>query len=76
MAWSDKPTENQINAMFNLLKWVVSREEFHQLRSYLMELATRRDVSKELGRLRDLTIERKLTRDTAFESELWKDYNN
>lgn len=76
MAWTDEPSEKQINALLNLIRWEIHRDEIKGIEKYLKTNATRRDVSEELGRLRDLKMNRKLNRDNAFESELWKNYNN
>lgn len=76
MAWTDEPSDKQINALLNLLRWEVYRDEIKGIEEYLKTNATRREVSDELGRLRDLKMNRKLNRDNAFESELWKNYNN
>lgn len=76
MAWSDEPTDNQINALFNLVRWEISREEMPKMEAYLKEHATRRELSNELGRLRDLKIERKMNRDVAFAGDIWSEYEH
>lgn len=76
MAWTDEPSEKQINALLNLIRWEIHRDEIKGIGEYLKANATRREVSEELGRLRDLKMSRKLNRDNAFESEIWKNYNN
>lgn len=76
MAWSDEPTDNQINAVLNMIRWEISNEEIPRINAYLKEHTTRRELSKEFGRLRDLKISRKMNRDRAFDSEIWKNYNN
>ena len=76
MAWSDEPTDNQINALFNLVRWEISREEMPKMEAYLKEHATRRELSNELGRLRDLKIERKMNRDVAFAGDIWSGYEH
>lgn len=76
MAWADEPSDAQINALLNLIRWEIRRDEVKGIEKYLKANATRREVSDELGRLRDLKMNRKLSRDNAFESEIWKKYNN
>lgn len=76
MAWTDEPSDKQINALLNLIRWEIHLGEIKVIEEYLKTNATRRQVSDELGRLRDLKMNRKLNRDNAFESEIWKNYNN
>lgn len=76
MAWTDEPSDKQINALLNLIRWEIHLGEIKVIEGYLKTNATRRQVSEELGRLRDLKMDRKLNRDNAFESEIWKNYNN
>lgn len=76
MAWTDEPSDTQINALLNLIRWEISREEMLKITDYLTMNATRKELSTELGRLRRLKIGRKLNRDNAFESELWDNYNH
>lgn len=76
MAWTDEPSDKQINALLNLIRWEIHLDEIKGIEEYLKTNATRRQVSDELGRLRDLKMNRKLNRDNAFVSEIWKNYNN
>lgn len=76
MAWTDEPSDKQINALLNLIRWEIHLDEMKGIEEYLKKNATRREISEELGRLRDLKMNRKLNRDNAFESEIWKNYNN
>ena len=76
MAWTDEPSDAQINALLNLIRWEIHRDEIKGIEEYLKTNATRREVSEELGRLRDLKINRKLNRDNAFESEIWQNYEH
>ena len=74
MAWSDEPTQAQIAALFNLIRWEISREEMPKIERHLRTYATRQELSNELGRLRELKISRKLNKDNAFESDIWAGY--
>lgn len=76
MAWTDKPTDAQIRALLNMMRWVVADREVAGIVTYLENNATRRQVSDELGRLRDLKIDRKLTRESCFSSDLWKGFEH
>lgn len=76
MAWTDEPSDAQINALLNLIRWEIHRDEMKDIEEYLKANATRREVSDELGRLRDLKMNRKLNRDNAFESEIWQNYEH
>lgn len=76
MSWEDKPTDNQLNAIFNFIEWHahVPRKKAKAAIDYLREHATRRQASDELGRLRNLYIDRKLNRDNCLTTEVWKDF--
>lgn len=76
MAWTDEPSDAQINSVLNLVRWEISREEIPKIADYLKANATRKELSTELGRLRQLKISRKLNRYNAFESEIWDKYNH
>lgn len=74
MAWSDEPTDAQIDAILRMIKWQIHDDEKGEIAKYLKEHCTRQEVSLEMGRLRDLAIEKKINHKTAFESEIWEDY--
>ena len=76
MAWTDEPSDAQINALLNLIRWEIHRDEMKGIEEYLKANATRREVSEELGRLRDLKMNRKLNRDNAFGSKIWQNYEH
>lgn len=72
--WSDMPTYNQLNLIFNWFTWIMSREEARKAIAWLHETATRRDVSTEMSRLKALKNEGRLDANTCFESEIWEGY--
>lgn len=76
MSWNDKPTDNQLNAIFNFIDWRagMSREKTLAAIDYLKTHATRRQVSNELGRLRELYIHHRLNRDNCLTGEVWEDF--
>ena len=75
MAWSDKASDAQVSAWFNLTKWVINRDEAMMASAYLERAITRGEMSKELGRLRSLVMNRKLKmREQVYDSEIWKGY--
>ena len=74
MAWSDQPTEKQVGALLNMIRWQISNQEVPSIINHLMEKTTRQELSNELGRLRELKISRKLNKDNAFESDIWAGY--
>lgn len=76
MAWTDKPTDNQINALMNLIRWEITREDMPKINAYLVNNTTRKEVSEELGRLRMLKMSRKMNRDTAFAGAIWNNYEH
>lgn len=76
MAWTDKPTDNQINALLNMIRWEITREDMPKINAYLVNNTTRKEVSEELGRLRMLKMSRKMNRDTAFAGAIWNNYEH
>lgn len=76
MAWTDKPTDNQINALLNMIRWEITREDMPKINAFLVNNTTRKEVSEELGRLRMLKMSRKMNRDTAFAGAIWNNYEH
>lgn len=74
MAWNDAPSEAQIGALLNLIRWETNNEEVPRIVEYLRKYATKSSISSELGRLRLLKIGRRLNRENAFEGELWENF--
>lgn len=75
MAWSDEPTDAQINAVYRWLSWNLPMQEAREAANFLRDNSTRHDVSVEMSRLRKLFDARVLTKDNAFESEIWEGFN-
>lgn len=59
MAWEDKPTEAQLDALFNLTNWALPVPLAKQFVKEVGETWTRKQVSEELGYLRNLKIAKK-----------------
>lgn len=76
MGWLDKPTDAQINALWNLIQWQMPRAEAKDALDWLEENATRKQVSGELGRIRELALARSLNREKCFSGEIWQEYFN
>lgn len=76
MAWTDKPTDAQLNAFWNLTMGTLSTPEAKDAMAWLEKNANRRQVSDELGRIRDLYIDHNLTREECFNGDVWKEYFN
>jgi hypothetical protein len=76
MAWIDKPTKAQINALYLMIRWHMSTVEVNDALDWLEQNATRKQVSDELSRIRDLKLSRKLDRDGCFRGEVWSEYFN
>lgn len=74
MAWSDDPTDAQLNAIFMMIRWYVPTTTAQKSILWLAEHATRHDVSAELGRLRNLNLEHKLSALNCFEGEIWEGF--
>lgn len=76
MAWDDKPTKGQVNALWHMMEWSdIPTAELHDALHWMEENATRRQASDELGRVRDMKIEHhRLTRDEFFKGDIWRGY--
>lgn len=76
MAWTDKPTEAQLAAIFNITKWVLPRNLGKAATDWLGATSNRKDVSNEIQRLKGLDNSRRLDRrEVVFESEVWKGFD-
>ena len=78
MAWEDKPTDKQLNALDRLWWGTVPSKKRDAATKWLEEHATRKQVSDILTRTRDLYIDRKLNATNSFESAVWDgfEYDN
>lgn len=76
MGWLDKPTEEQINALWRWFRWQMPRAEAQDALKWLQKNATRRQVSEEMDRVRRLFHARKLSREECFSSDIWAEYFN
>ena len=76
MAWSDEPTEAQLNALWYWLKWELPAAELTEAMAWLKEHATRKEVSTEMARVRELHANKRLNREECFKGEVWNDYFN
>lgn len=71
MAFSDEPTEAQMNFIYQLINWSMSGPEARFATKWLEGHSAKRDVSYEIKRLKALKDEHKLSRETIFENEIW-----
>lgn len=76
MSWSDKPTKPQINALYRMAYWSLTRAELQDALKWLEDNGTKKQASDELGRVRGLYIEHNLNRDRFFNSPVWEEYFN
>lgn len=76
MGWNDKPTKEQINALWRWMKWQMPTAEAKDALDWLEENATRKQVSDEMTRIRELYLSRKLDRTECFKGEIWQEYFN
>lgn len=76
MAWTDKPTDAQVDALYNFLKWDAGllKEKAEAAVDYVAKNTNREQASNELRRLYDLKSNKKLTRDNCMESEIWRGF--
>lgn len=77
MAWSDEPTEAQLNAIFRWLNWEtpLPTDKARRAADWLRDNATRRDVSEEMQRMKKLKDRKNLSIDTCFEGEIWENFD-
>lgn len=76
MAWTDEPSEAQLNAVFNWLSWRLPKETATSAVEYLSQTATRSDVYKEINRLKKLKDRNALTKEMCFDSEIWEGFRD
>lgn len=73
MAWSDKPTYGQIQAIYRWLEWNMPTPEARRAVKWLENNANRGQVSKEMTRIKKLFDTRTLDM-SVFDGEIWKEY--
>lgn len=71
MAWTDKPTQNQLDAIAYWFKWILYSKETAQATKWLGEHANRREVSTEMQRLRELYQTKRLDNINCYEAPIW-----
>lgn len=76
MAWSDEPTDAQLNAFYKLIHWEVPNNIAQKATLWLAEMATRREVSDELKRVKELAVTHKLSALNCFEGEIWEGFDH
>ena len=76
MAWTDKPTDSQLRAIFRFLDFdtLVPTAKVHAAVDWLEEHANRREASDEMRRLRSLSLKKKLNKTNCFESRVWEGF--
>lgn len=76
MAWSDEPTEAQLNTVALWLKYEtkVSPETITSACNWLEEHGTRGDVAREMTRLKQLKDEHRLDEKNCFTGEIWEGF--
>ena len=75
MAWSDEPSDSQLNTLYRWFSWNMSNVKAREAVNYLRENSTRHDVSIEIGRIKKLFDSHALTEENAFESDIWADFS-
>lgn len=74
MAWSDEPTDAQLNAIFMIIRWTVPTTTAQKAILWLAERATRREVSEELKRIKELNVKRNLSTLNCFDGDIWEGF--
>lgn len=76
MAWTDRPTDMQINSWHYMVRWLISNEISRAATKWLADNTTRKQLSDELGRSRELKIKKALNdRETVFKGKLWDGFD-
>lgn len=73
MAWADKPTDAQINALYSWVRWHIPTKKAQDAVKWLAENSDRRAVSYEMKRIRELYMSHKLNEEECFKSSVWDD---
>lgn len=76
MAWTDEPTNAQLSALYNMIKWKANGDSATRAIQWLAERATRREVSDELKRIKDLYQEHALNASNCFVGEIWEGFES
>ena len=76
MGWLDKPTKEQINALYYWMKWELPTSEIKDALDWLEENATRKQVADEMTRVRGLYHAKRLNRIECFKGDIWQEYFN
>lgn len=74
MAWTDKPTEAQLERLYQWLKWEMPTSKARDALDWLGQNADRRQVSDEMQRIRELKVARRLNHEECFASKIWESY--
>lgn len=74
MAWTDKPTEAQLERLYQWFKWEMPTSKARDALDWLEQNADRRQVSDEMKRIRELKVARRLNHEECFASKIWESY--
>lgn len=74
MTWSDEPTNAQLSALYNMIKWKAAGDSAAKAVQWLAEKATRREVSYELKRVRELYQTHALNASNCFVGDIWEGF--
>ena len=74
MSWTDKPTDSQLETIYQWFRWVMPTAKASDSVKWLGDHANRKQVSDEMTRIRDLKKSRNLSHERCFESDIWGDY--
>ena len=70
-----KPTDNQLNTVFFMTRWILPRDLGKAATDFLKVAASRKEVSAEIARLENLKKARRLqTKEDVFLGDVWKDF--
>lgn len=76
MAWTDEPSEAQLDTVFYWLSFRCPRKTAISAVDYLKQTATRKDVFEEVNRLKRLKDRNALTKESCFDSEIWEGFSH
>lgn len=74
MAWEDKPTDAQLERLYQWFKWEMPTPKARDAIKWIGKNASRQQVSVEMARIRELKLGHNLNHESCFASEIWNDY--
>ena len=75
MAWTDKVSESQLDAWYNMTKWELTTDKVRSAVMWARKNMDRKAMSDELGRVRELYTKHALHEKNCFDSPAWNRFD-